>query len=242
MKYLFIFLFLIGKAYADEAFIKELESHIMQGRLQKENKEYLRSLPPEALNLIVDEFIMDGRRRGRNDAIFSAASLHLRQLEKDKTPYDKDYTIGKLVEFARYRIDNKASAGAFMNYFMGLDHPLVLELAKDILSSGDELAQRNAKLLIQRHEDKKRLEIQRKNRGSRATDRENAGILSHNGNQNSSSAQLASDNTTSSSAPSTWVYGLCGVFLVASIALVAKVSAEKKKIAGQNSIEPPSHE
>lgn len=210
MKYLLMFFLIVGNVYSDEAFIQELDSHILKDRLGKEDKEYICSLSPESLNLIVDELVMDGSRRGRNDAIFSAALIHLRQLEKTGTSYDKKYVFEKLVAFARYSISkDKEFGGSFMNYFMGLEHPLVLGLANDLLESENEMTRDNAKRLIKRHEEKKRVDAQRRN--SKIRDSREIANPTRNENEQASSEKRKNTDSKEFLFPQ-WIYIVAVLF------------------------------
>ena len=148
---------------------------------------------------------------------FGFACSKARQLRMDGIKFNEDYVFGKLAEFVRSCIEKgnvlKGSGAMSTFTFMAVGHPEVLKLAKELSESEDELTRSNAKLLLKKHEQRKRAQDAKENRGQRGE----ADSLSETQVPNRGSNEPDSVGTTSYDQESLW--GKWPVMLVIILAL-----------------------
>ena len=201
-----VILTVTGTLFAAEFSAEKIHHYAAYVRVTPEVKDYIRELPPEAINQIADQLDFKKDGRGKNMLFFSFTCSKASQLQLKGIEFDEDYIFGKLTSFVRSAIKKghvRKGSGA-MNSLSNFDHPEVIKLAKELEESDDELTRSNAKLLLKKHEQRKSAEEQRIKRGVRPVESDNKNRT--NKNQSKNHVESNSDKAKKSQSSSKWLY------------------------------------
>lgn len=135
--------------------IHEYASHV---RVSPEAKDYIDALAPETITEIVDQLNFDRDGRGQNTFFFSFSCRKAAQLQQQNVPFDEDYVFSKLTDFVRSALKkgDVGIGGGAMNSLKRFDHPTIIELAKELKESENELTRDNALKLLEHSEKRKK--------------------------------------------------------------------------------------
>lgn len=159
--------------------------------IDAEVEDYIRSLPPNAIVDLVGELDFTPHKGWRNTTMFSFVLMKARQLDEDKTGYDRDWTFSRLADFIRIlAVDGDSGDAGTMLLRVGnlkMFHPSILNVAEDLAAGDDERNAKRGRWLLDEHEKWQRTEARQHKRKSKE---DNASAFSNNN-------RLAGDNTNS---------------------------------------------